>query len=63
LRHYAISAKATPRAPRKPRTMGRLRGMQRPINGPLQGTGWLGVRLGFHSGKACLLRLSLPGCS
>jgi hypothetical protein len=47
LRNHAIAAKATPRAaaPRKPRTMGRLRGMQRPIHGPLQGTGWLGVRL------------------
>jgi hypothetical protein len=46
LRSHAIAAKATPRAaPRKPRTTGRLRGMQRPINGHLQSTGWLGVRL------------------
>jgi Relaxase/Mobilisation nuclease domain len=40
LGNHAIAAKATPRAaPRKPRTMDKLRGMQRPINGPLQGTG------------------------
>jgi hypothetical protein len=46
LRNHAIAAKATPRAAlRKPRTMDRLRGMHRPINGRPRGTAWLGARL------------------
>lgn len=46
LRNHAIAAKATPRAAlRRARTMGRLKGMQRPINGRQRGTAWLGARL------------------
>lgn len=46
LRNHTIAAKATPRAAlRKPRTMGGLRGMQRPINGRQRGTPWLGIKL------------------